>query len=507
MSKPTRAPGLALNAVANWILFAFTAVVSFFLSPFIVGKLGATGYGAWALAAGLVAYLALLDLGIRQGVSRYVARHYAVGAHEEGSLVISAAIKLFGLLGIVAIILSGVIALLAPSLFNIPEALVQDTRIIIVLGGISVAVALIGGAFGGALTGVERFDINCVLEVFVLGARTVAIVVALREGYGLVMMGWIHLGASVLSCFAFWATIHKLFAGLRLRLGGVWRPQARELLSFAASLSVIYFLVRLIALSDSMIIAAFLPIDAVTFFVIAGSLCVYAKELIASLSYVMTPRVSALTSVGSDRVASEILAVSGIATLIAAPMAATFVIRGESFITLWMGATYGPASGEVLRILAFVVWLEAARSVVIHTLMGMGKQPLLVPGIAAEAACKLALSVALVRPLGIVGVALGTLIPSVVMNLGYIPRCLSTAAGIPATLFHRKALLLPTLACVPFTLTSAVVERYVPAANLATFFAQVLLILPLVPVTAWFLCLTAAEKTQVGLELGRLIRR
>jgi O-antigen/teichoic acid export membrane protein len=507
MTHRNRASGFARNAVANWTSFAFTALVSFFLSPFIVQHLGATQYGVWALAAQLVAYLALLDFGIQQGVSRYIARHHAVGEHEECSLIISAAIKLFGLLSIVVTLLSGVIALLAPSLFNIPEALANDAQIIIGLGGLSVALALINGAFLGTLTGMERFDISCSLEIVVTAARAAAIVIALREGYGLVMLACIHVGASMLNCIAFWATIQKLFTELRLRFRGVWLPQVRVLASFAASLSVFYFLYKLNAYSDTVIIGAFLPIEAVTFFVIAASLCLYAKQVVLSLSYLMTPRVSALTSMGSDRVGGEALAVAGIATLIAAPMAVTFIIRGESFINLWMGSAYGPASGEVLRILAGVVWLEAAGSVVVHTLMGMGKQPLLIPGVAVETACKIALSVALVRPFGIMGVALGTLIPSVLMNVGYIPRCLSKASGVPVALFYRKALLLPTVACVPFALASAALERYVPATNLAIFFAQVILILPLVPVVAWFLCLTAAEKSQVRLELGKLIRR
>ena len=504
MTNQKRAPGLARNAIANWILFAFIAIVSFFLSPFVVRHLGATRYGVWSLLAGLVGYIGLLDFGIRQAVSRYIAHHRAVAAHEECALIVSAAIKLFGLLGILAIVLSSVVALLAPDLFNIPETLVNDTRIIIVLGGLSVAVSLIGGAFGGVLTGLERFDVNCCLEVFVTAARTVAFVIALREGYGLVLLACIQLGASILSCTAFWVTIHKL-SPLRLQLRGPWFPQARGLLSFGASLTVISFLVKLISSSDSVIIAAFLPIEAVTFFAIAGSLCLYAKEVLASLSYVMIPRVSALTSMGSNRVGDEILAVARIATLIAAPMAVTFMIRGESFITLWMGSAYGPMSGEVLTILAIVVWLEAARTVVINSLTGMGKQSTLIPGIAFEAICKLALSFVLVRPFGIVGVAMGTLIPSLLVNFGFVPRCLSNAAGIPVRLFYRNALLLPTVACGPFALASAVLERLVPATNLVVFFAQVVLILPLVPITAWFLCLTAEEKRQVGSAIRKVV--
>ena len=214
-----------------------------------------------------------------------------------------------------------------------------------------------------------------------------------------------------------------------------------------------------------------------------------------------------MTSTGSNRVGELILGVARIATLASAPLALIFVFRGESFIGLWMGPAYGPLSGEVLRILAIVAWLDASRSVVIHSLTGMAKQRTVIPGVAVEAACNLALSLVLIQRFGIVGVALGTLIPNVLMNLGYIPRCLSKATGVSVGLFCRNAVLLPTIASLPFGLATAMIERFIPAANLAIFFLQTLLILPLVPVSAWFVCLSSTEREQVKSEIGKVLVR
>jgi O-antigen/teichoic acid export membrane protein len=279
------------------------------------------------------------------------------------------------------------------------------------------------------------------------------------------------------------------------------------ILSFGVFLCVFYVFNAIILNSNAVVIAAFLPIEAVTSYAIAGSLCVYAKEIPKSLSGMMAPRVSALTAIGSTRVGDDILLVGKIATLACTSVAVTFLFRGESFITLWMGAKYGPASGEVLRILAIVTWLEASRSVVVNSLIGMGRLRMLIPGIAIEAACNLVLSVALVGPLGITGVALGTMIPSVLFSIGYLPRRLSIVAGVPVGLFQRNAVLMPTLACLPFAVASVVIERFVPATNLAVFFMQVLLILPLVPVTGWFLCLTTTEKEHARSELRKITER
>lgn len=507
MTNSARPAGYALNAIANGATVAFAALVSFFLSPFIVQHLGATRYGVWSLTAGLVGYLGLLDLGIRQAVSRYVARHRAASAHHESSLIVSAALRLFGFLGLLAILLSGLLAYFAPILFNIPEAMIDEARIIVLLGGLTLSVSLVGGVFGGVVTGIERFDVQGVIEIFITSVRSIAIVLALRAGYGLVTLAVIQLATSILNCGLYWVAAQKVYAELRIKWRGVLSPHMRTILSFSASLTVLYAVGRVISYTDTAIIGAFLPIDAVTSFVIASSLCIYAKEIPRSLSYQMAPRVSAMISVGNSRVGEEILEIARIATLVSVPITLTFILRGESFISLWMGPEYGPLSGQVLRVLALGVLLDASRSVVVLSFTGMAKQGRIIPGLAIEAMCNLALSLALVRPLGIVGVALGTLIPGTLVTLVYLPRRLSKETGIPASFFCRKAVLIPAIACLPFGMATAAIEKFMPAANLLIFFLEVILLLPCVPMAAWFLCFSPAERGSMKSGIRKLVKR
>jgi O-antigen/teichoic acid export membrane protein len=410
---------------------------------------------------------------------------------------------MYGLLGSLAILIAGVVTYLSPFLFNIPEAYVDDTRIVLVVGGITMAVTLLGAVFGGVIAGLERFDISSGIEVSVTIVRTVAIVAALLQGYGLVSLAVIHLAGSLLNGLTAWVVAQRLYPDLRLRFRVPLRAHMGTILSFSVSLSAIHILGVLIYYSDVVVISVYLPVSLVTFFAIAGNLCEYARQVGSSISTLMTPRVSALASAGSKRVGDEVLAIARVGTLIVAPIAAIFWIRGEAFINLWMGPEYGPASGEVLRILAFVVCLGGARSVAVASIMGMNKHRALIPAFAFEAACNLALSVALVKPYGLVGVALGTLIPSMLVSLGYMPRCLSKCTGVPARLFYLGAWLLPIVACAPFALANLLLEHFLPAKNLAIFFAQVILTLPLVAAGAMALCLTPGEREQVRSALRR----
>ncbi len=384
---------------------------------------------------------------------------------------------MFGMLGIVAILLSVVFAFLSPIVFNIPESLVKDTRIVCVVGGLTIAITLVGAVFGGVITGLQRFDVSSGIEILVTAIRTVAIVLALLEGYGLVPLAFINLAASVLNGFATWTVAHKLYPELRLRFRIPLLPHMRAILSFSMLLSAMQIFGAVIYYSDALIIAMFLPISSVTFFAIAGS---------------------------STAMREEILDAARLATLVTTPIAATFWFRGESFINLWMGAEYGPASGEVLRILAFVVLLWGARAVATASIIGVNRHRALIPALAIEAACNLVLSVVLVGPLGLVGVALGTLIPSVIVSLGYFPLCLSGTNGVPASLFYRNGWLLPMVACVPFVLANILLEYFLPAKNLAVFFMQVISTLPLVVASAMLLCLTPVEKKQVSSVIRRI---
>ena len=484
------------NAIANWVAFLFVAIVSFFLSPFIVHHLGGTAYGVWSLLVALVGYLGLLDFGVRGAVTRYVAHHHAIEEDDKCSSIVSAALVLFGFLGALAILLSVGFAYLSPLLFNIPESLIEDSKVVLFLGGLTIATTLIGAVFAGVVTGLQRFDISSGVEIAVTAVRTIAVVVALQEGYGLVALGVIHLVASVLYGAAAWLTVRRIYPALRFRTNAPLMPHVRTIVSFSAFLSLIHVFGLFIYYSNALVIAAFLPIAAVTYYAIAGNLIDYAAKVSGALSKMMTPRVSALNSMGSDSVGGEVVIAARMATLATAPIAATFLLRGEAFVSLWMGPEFGPASGEILRVLAVVVLLAGARSIAIASIIGMNKHRALIPGLAFEAVANLALSIALVRPMGILGVAIGVALPNALVSIFFLPRCLGNATGMSVSKFIQKGWIMPTLACIPFALGSAAIERHFPAANLMVFFLQVGFTLFLVPVFAWYLCLSIGEREQ-----------
>jgi O-antigen/teichoic acid export membrane protein len=114
---------------------------------------------------------------------------------------------------------------------------------------------------------------------------------------------------------------------------------------------------------------------------------------------------------------------------------------------------------------------------------------------ACEAVANLTLSVILARIYGIYGVAIGTLVPSLVINLILWPRYVSQLVGIN----YREVFLRvwgPIFLCaVPFAGISYAVNLYFPAHNMATFVLQTLGLLPVFLLTVGWLFREGVKRT------------
>src|SRR6266576_5882596 len=102
----SRARTLLTGILMNWTAFAVSIIVSFFLSPFVVHRLGNIAYGVWVLANSSITYMALLDLGMRGAVGYFVAKHQACGEHLESSRAVSVGLAFRILISLVVIVAS-----------------------------------------------------------------------------------------------------------------------------------------------------------------------------------------------------------------------------------------------------------------------------------------------------------------------------------------------------------------------------------------------------------------
>jgi O-antigen/teichoic acid export membrane protein len=491
------------NVGSNWASFVVSATISLVLSPYIVHSLGDSAYGSWVLLSSLVGYLGLLDLGTRGAVTRYVATYHAAHRHEEAGRIASTALVLFGGLGLLAFLGSVLLALLVNHAFHVPVELTEVTRIVLVFGGVNLAVTLVSGVFGGIVVGMQRFDsLNAVSIVLAL-VQAVATFLVLHAGSGLVGLALAQLGVSVLRGGASIWLSSRAYPELAIRASSWSRPHLRTIFSFGISSALLNAAASVINYADALVIGSFLPVATITFFAIAATMTDYVRTVISGISQTLTPMVGALEGEGrGGEVAEALLQGARFATLAILPIVLTLELRGASFISIWMGPTYAGPAGAVLMVLAVPVWAFAGFQVVTSTMIGINQHRSLIPVYVGEAFVNILLSIILVRRLGIVGVACATALPRLIVSLFIGPLYMRRHVGVPLSTYYAQVLLRPAVGMIPFALATQAVQLWWPASNIWGFFAQVLAVLPVAALGAWFVVLTFRERHALGASLS-----
>jgi len=186
------------------------------------------------------------------------------------------------------------------------------------------------------------------------------------------------------------------------------------------------------------------------------------------------------------------------------------VCFGYWFLYNWIGVEYvsrdwTERSDVVLAILALAqvprLILASSQSLIYAT----GDLRLLSKVYIGEAAAKIALSLLLVRPFGLAGVALGTLLPVTLLQLGFVPAHVSRYFGIPIWDWARRCLLPAAAGAAVVAAMSLTLIAWRRPLDWATFFAETGAV-GLLMVAAWYrFGLTAEQRGRIESRVRRAL--
>lgn len=503
MSENSRST-LLRSLASNWLALGVGIAISFFLSPFVVNKLGAAWYGVWAVAAQFTGYLYLLDFGVRESVIRYTSKYVARHQHAQLNRVLSTAIGLYS--GITLLALGGTALVVwgMPHWFSLDAHYWRDARIAMAFTGATIASTFLFNVFSGIMMGLRQWELSNALGIGLNVVRAALIVVFLWRGDGIVAVAAIQFGVSFVSGVITSVLALRMLSKRGMPFRFTWltprrfRAFARRIFGYGFYVIVNNVGEKLIAATDAIIVGIYLPIASVAYYAIAGSLVGYLRALLGSTAQLFNPLASHLHALGQrGAVTDAFLFGVKINVLVTLPVAAVFVLLGERFIGLWMGPEFAAPASQVLAILAATAVLAAPQWVFSSVLYGISRHRVIAVMRIIEAVLNLTLSIVLVKLIGLPGVALGTAIPSVLLVMIVLPIVAGRVIGLNLTRYYVDVYLRPAVAIAPLALAAYWVRDTWPASNLAFFFGQVALLCLLYLPCAFFVVLNAQERLQI----------
>jgi O-antigen/teichoic acid export membrane protein len=408
--------------------------------PFNTRYLGASEYGLWILAASIVAYFPVLDLGYGGAMERAVAHYRArrdAGAVNE---IASTLVLVFAGFGLLALGITGVIAWNVGAWFDLDANQARTGALVLLLVGLQFSFGFPFAIFGAICNGFQRTYLNAAVGTAVAVAVGVVNVTVLLTGGSLVELVAALTATRMAGYLAYRLNAYRVFPLLRIRPSLFRTVRLRELSGFS-----VYMLIRDASnkvnyATDPIIIAAVLMTGAVAVWTVAQRLADVVLQLTNQLNHVLFPIVVDCHSTQRDDRLRDLL-VQGTRLSLATtlPVAGSLALLAEPVVLGWTGPDFRGAA-VVLQILALVVLVRVGSATSGTVLAGAGRHRLLAGSNVVAAAVNIGLSIVLIRTHGLPGVAVATLIPVTIRAVAVLIPVACSRVGISLLRFVATAI-------------------------------------------------------------------
>ena len=429
---------LARNTAWNYAGFALNLGTNLVMFPYVVHRIGDAAAGVWLLLSSITGYMGLLELGIVPSLAQTIAACRARRESQAVSRISSSALALLVLLAAFSLLLVPAVPTLVRAL-GISDVLRPEALLAFTIAIVGFALRMPQATLQGILLGYQRQD-RCNQLWIALGlAKFGAAVVVLAAGYGLVGLVFVeaalHLLAAILQFR--WVRAEDSTLGLSWRLVNV--DDARRLLSFGSALLAVTICSLVIEQTDRLVIAAFLSVTMVTYYAAAWKIYMLSFALTTTLVQAVSQIAAGLNARGDrDAVRRLFLRWTKYTVAVAWPMVFSFALAGGFLLKVWMGDRYVSAL-PVVQVLLVGFVITAHNHAGYSVLIGMRRVgPMVGRYFAPQAVLNLVLSIWLVRRFGNVGVALGTLLPAILLEYAFLDFVLSEV-GVAWREFLRGA--------------------------------------------------------------------
>lgn len=346
---------LKIGALLSYVVLALQNLVGLLYTPFMLRMMGKSEYGLYSIAASIVAYLTVLDLGFGNAIVRYTAKYRAEGEIEEQYKMFGMFFLLYCAIGIVVLLAGGVLYLNAENIFDasMTSNELARTKIILALMVFNLAFTFPFSLFGSIITAYEQFFFQKVIAILRIVLNTATMIVLLNLGYKAIAMVVVTTLFNVVTLgMNFWYCKHYLKIKIRFAKFQWGFLKEISIYSFWIFLNVI--MDRIYWSTGQFVLGAYAGTAVVAVFAVAIQLEHMYMSCSSAISGVLLPKVTAMTVKDSDgKAISDLFIKTGrIQYCVMILVLTGFFLFGRQFIHIWAGEGYDDA--YIIAMLFFV---------------------------------------------------------------------------------------------------------------------------------------------------------
>ncbi len=499
---------LKAGALLSYVTLFLNSTISILYTPIMLKLLGQSEYGLYSLAGSSVAYLGVLNFGLGSAVIRYTAKYRALKDDERCSNLFGMFFILYGVLGIIALVLGVILTFNAENIFS-RSLNSEEVHKLKILMGILVANTSLWIAFdvfGVIAQAYEKFIFQKVINIAGALLNPLIMLPLLMSGHGSITMAVVFTSINLLTVLT---NIFYCFKVLKLKM--VFKKfetgLLKEVIVFSSFLFLNLIIEKIYWSTDQIILGIYSGTVAVSIYTVGSSFSGYFSGFSAAISNVFLSRVSGMvTKKAADKEISDLfIKIGRIQYLIIAFVLSGFAVFGREFIYLWVGNEYSQSYIiALLIVIPMVIPLIQGMGGIILQAKNMHKFRSIVYFVIAIA--NIFLSLLFVRWWGAVGCALATAIAFVagniiIMNFYYWKK---VQIEIPKFWMNILFMSFPLFLSILFGIT---VNKLVLADNWFVFIIKIAAFSLVYILLIWFTGMNKYEKNLIIGPMKNLVKK
>lgn len=441
------------NAVVSVGRLIVASLVALVVPGYLTHRLPVEMYSAWVLILQLSGYVAYLDFGVQNGISKYVSEYEARGDAAGSNLRASAGLAIMLLMSVLGVLLTLLLAWRVPQLFRqMPVALYRDVRISLVSVGISLSFALLCSVFSAIFLGLQRYAVPMFISILNRLLFTGVVCAAAFFHRSLVTMGVAVAGVNISTGLLQIEAWRKWANRIRVSLYGLDRAVLRKMLAYCSVLAIWSAGMLCVNGLDVSIVGTY-AFSQTGFFSIAALPITFMISIMGAALGPLLPTTSALNTQRTPAEMGDLLSrITRYITILLLFSGLPLLVGGYPILHLWVGKDYAFHSIGYLRVLVLANIIRMLCAPYATMLMATESQKVAIVGATTEAIVNLGSSIYLARHIGAIGVAYGTLLGafvSVAMHFALSMHYTYKKLSISRSQLFLKGILRPAVIVVP----------------------------------------------------------
>ena len=495
------------GAMLSYLYIAVNTLTVIVYQKIVIGMLGESEYGLYQLAASIINYLSVMDLGFNSGIVTYTAKYRATEREADVKKLHGMFMVIFCGIGIVAVLIGSVITLNVQTFFaaSMTATEIAKSRVIMAVLTVNLGLTFALSIYNAIIVAYEKFIFVKILTIVRSLLNPLIMIPLLWLGGDSITMVIVLSGVNVF-CLLLNYLYSRVKLGVKVKYCGFDKAIFGEIFGYSIFIFLAEIVDKVNWTVDQIILGVVSGTKQVAVYSVASTYNQLVTNLSGCISSVMLPGLAAMVARGEDdsRINDLFIKSSRIQIYTILMVFCGFALVGREFV-LWHAGKECIDAYVVALILMGGALIPITQSVAIAIVKAKDKFKFRAILLFCMAVANVGISIPLAMKFGSIGSAVGTAIALVFANIIIINIYYQKKCGIDMVRYW-KTFITMTLKFIPSVAVIVVLKMFLPLAGILSVFVYGAVFVCLYGLTAYFFVMNGYEKDLTNKYLGKVLR-